>query len=337
MVVSNCGKNKVSVVIPTYNQARYINSCLCSVSNQTYKNIEIICVDDGSTDETGGILDNWAKLDHRVRVVHLAKEGVSISRNVGINESTGDYIMFVDSDDYLERNIVERLYMAIVKNKTDMSICGYYECLPNKKNRHSFIPNGVYKCQEYLGYFIKNPFNSYFGGPICKLFNKEILDHPDVEYESGEMLGEDFVFNARTLRYIETIAVIDECLYYFRRYSEGSLSKQTHLWDHAYYRGHCMLQEFYLTLKVKKVDQKYKKQLDCFFVIMLRFLVSHLMVSRELSTNEKRKLFKNIMDPSGNLIDKPVSYKGLGFKNTLIYFLYRHNMFRIVYLIYGRS
>ena len=99
----------ISVVIPVYNQERYLDRCLKSVLNQTYPNLEIICADDGSQDRTKKILQKWAKKDSRVHVLELPHSGVSICRNRGIEASGGDYLLFVDSDDYIGKNMIEIL------------------------------------------------------------------------------------------------------------------------------------------------------------------------------------------------------------------------------------
>ena len=101
---------KVSVIIPIYNASSTLEKCLNSIINQTYKNLEIILVDDGSTDSSGKICDKFAKNDDRIKVIHKKNEGLGKTRNVGILESTGDYLFFVDSDDFIDLNTIEKLY-----------------------------------------------------------------------------------------------------------------------------------------------------------------------------------------------------------------------------------
>lgn len=112
----------ISVIVPVYNVEKYINRCIDSVLKQTYKNIEIILVDDGSTDDSGKICDEYAKKDKRIVVIHKENGGLSDARNAGIDIATGLYISFIDSDDYVENNYIEILYNSIIKNKTDMAI-----------------------------------------------------------------------------------------------------------------------------------------------------------------------------------------------------------------------
>lgn len=113
----------VSIIIPIYKVEQYLIDCIQSVCSQTYKNIEIILVDDGSPDNCGKICDDYAKMDKRISVIHKENGGLSDARNKGIDIARGDYITFVDSDDYVETTFIEDLYNAIEKTNSDISIC----------------------------------------------------------------------------------------------------------------------------------------------------------------------------------------------------------------------
>lgn len=122
----------ISIIVPAYNVERYIRKCLESVCNQTYRNIEILVVDDGSTDETGAICDEFAAKDCRVKVVHNENHGVGAARNTALNSATGELIGFVDSDDWTEPDMFKTLYNLLIDNDADISICSYYR---EKKGR----------------------------------------------------------------------------------------------------------------------------------------------------------------------------------------------------------
>ena len=115
--------NKISVVLPVYNVENYLEQCLNSLVNQTYKNIEIICVNDGSTDNSAAILEKFAQEDNRIKIINIPNSGISIARNKGIEASTGDYILFVDSDDWCESNYIEQMYKNIFAYNTDFHTC----------------------------------------------------------------------------------------------------------------------------------------------------------------------------------------------------------------------
>lgn len=119
-------ENLISVIVPIYNVQRYLEKCIKTIVNQTYKNLEIILIDDGSTDKSSDICDNWKQKDSRIKVIHKANEGLAKARNTGIEISTGKYLFFVDSDDYIELDIIENLYENIIQTSADISICGFY-------------------------------------------------------------------------------------------------------------------------------------------------------------------------------------------------------------------
>lgn len=113
----------ISIIIPVYNVSKYLDECLKSVVGQTYKNIQIILVNDGSTDNSGAICEEWKKKDDRIEVIHKANGGLSSARNVGIEKAQGEYLMFVDSDDIISFNLCELLYNLLIENDADLAIC----------------------------------------------------------------------------------------------------------------------------------------------------------------------------------------------------------------------
>ena len=117
---------KISVIVPVYNVEQYLPQCLDSIINQTYKNLEIICVDDGSPDNSGKILDEYAKKDKRIKVIHQENGGLSVARNTGLDNATGEWVSFIDSDDYIKLDFYENLISAANKSGADVVQCGFY-------------------------------------------------------------------------------------------------------------------------------------------------------------------------------------------------------------------
>ena len=116
----------ISVIVPVYNVAPYLDRCIKSIISQTYKNLEIILVDDGSTDESGVMCDHYAKLDDRIIVIHKVKGGASSARNAGLDHANGNYIGFVDSDDYIGKDMYNQLYHDLEESHADVACCGFY-------------------------------------------------------------------------------------------------------------------------------------------------------------------------------------------------------------------
>lgn len=167
--------NKViSVIIPVYNTAEYLDTCLSSIADQTYKDLEVIVVDDGSTDESPKICDEWAGKDSRFKVIHQKNAGQSVARNVAIDVAAGDYLAFLDSDDYVEEDFISGLYEALEMNKADISVCGYFEHKGDKTRTVGPLENYTLDKNEALAKLVENKeFQSLFWS--C-LFKKDLFE-----------------------------------------------------------------------------------------------------------------------------------------------------------------
>ena len=161
-------ENKVSIIIPIYNSNKYLKECLDSIINQTYSNLEIILIDDGSKDNSFDICEEYAKKDKRIILKKKNNEGVSATRNLGIEICTGKYILFIDSDDYCNENMIEKILYNSQKN--DLIICGYNKIYKNKKvhyivkNKEKNIEDMVINDESVGGYL----WNKLFKTSIIK-------------------------------------------------------------------------------------------------------------------------------------------------------------------------
>ena len=211
---------KISVIIPVFNVEPYIRKCLDSVLNQTYNNLEVIVINDGSTDNSGKICDEYAEGDRRVRVFHKENAGVSAARNAGIEAASGDYLAFADSDDYLELDMYEKLYAACKENNADMAVCNYNLVYDNRSiAKYSKMRNETANVHaDVYGYFCKycacpKP-NNYIW---TRLYKTEIIKKSGVRFENYK-LGDDTLFNFKLLPHIRKAAFISDGLYnYFQR------------------------------------------------------------------------------------------------------------------------
>ena len=131
--MSNYGNELISIIVPVYNVEKYLEKCVNSIVNQTYKNLEIILVDDGATDSSGKLCDKLAKIDNRIKVYHKENGGLSDARNYGVERATGDYIGFVDSDDYIDSEMYGKLYEAIKKENVDVAECNLKIIYPDRE------------------------------------------------------------------------------------------------------------------------------------------------------------------------------------------------------------
>lgn len=204
----------VSVVIPVYNVEPYLHECVTSVVEQTYTNIEIILVDDGSTDSSGTLCDEFALSDSRICVFHKKNGGLSDARNYGIRRSHGSLISFIDSDDYVSPDYIMHLYQALVRGKTDIattSICIFREGEPFKEHKRDTAEFHVYDACEaledmlYMRHLEPNAFP--------KIYKKEFFD--TIQYPVGK-LYEDIATTTKLIDKAGKIAYLDEKDYYYR-------------------------------------------------------------------------------------------------------------------------
>ena len=216
-------KDLISIIIPVYKVEKYLEKCIESVLKQTYTNLQIILVDDGSTDNSGKICDEYAKKDSRIEVIHKANGGLSDARNVGISKAKGRYIGFVDSDDYIKEDMYEVLLNLIIEYNADISICNLYDVIDGKE----YIRNKENGIQEYSRLDIlkevlldKN-IQSYAWN---KLYKKELFD--EIKYPIGKKY-EDIGTTFYVFEKCDKIVVTSEPEYYYLKRSDSLVNNVT--------------------------------------------------------------------------------------------------------------
>ncbi len=215
---------KVSVIVPLYNQRRYLKSCIRSISNQTYENLEIIIINDGSTDESPKCARELARIDSRIVVYDKKNEGVAYARRDGLLKATGEFVTFMDNDDLLPSNAIAVMISCMLNNGVDLVIGDARRLLGLIKWRYfesSFPLNRVVSQPE-----LNNYYGSFFGEssfPINvwgRLYRKSVIDRalqetelfsPDIRY-----LADDMYFNMKLFPYLQSMFMIDEVVYYYR-------------------------------------------------------------------------------------------------------------------------
>lgn len=212
-------QDKISVIIPVYNTAPYLKRCLDSVLQSTYQNLEIICVNDGSTDGSLGILEHYRALDDRVVVIDQSNSGVSAARNKGMARATGDFISFVDSDDWVHPQYFDFLLCAI--ENADISHCGMIRV------KNDDLEEDV---QQISPIRIQDTDKMNFGEAAdhCwgKLFRREIVEK--LKFEESVSFGEDKLFTAIALQTGKKLAVIDNVLYYYYNNPNSAVNTVEH-------------------------------------------------------------------------------------------------------------
>lgn len=210
----------VSIVIPAYNVADYLDECLESVVSQTYANLEIVLVDDGSTDDTGVKCDAWAEKDDRVHLIHQTNQGVSGARNTGIDESHGDYILMVDPDDKIDSLLLEKCTACFKEKQVDLVHYGY-KTIDEKGKVLKTIPDPSKKNWDLLQLILSNKIQSHLWQFVCKRKFYQIIRFP--ENRKAEDLAVIYKMVAATKGY----AFLPGCLYEYRTRAGSSLSSTT--------------------------------------------------------------------------------------------------------------
>jgi len=271
----------ISVIIPVYNVDKYLSRCIDSVINQTYKNLEIILIDDGSTDNSGKICDEYALKNNRIIVIHKQNEGVSSARNTGLNIATGNYIGFVDSDDYIEPDMYEVLYNLLIKNEVEVSCCDYFVFSRKEKKYVQSLDNtinGILYINEIL-----NTKSGHGGFLWNKLYSKNLIGN--IQFDETLIFGEDYVFVIDVFMKAKKIAFCKDAKYYYC-YNPNSVTKRKFF--KKKYLKHI---EFYDKLinyckknHLKIGYKKYKTRQLCWIISFLSW------IAEEKSIMEKKSL-----------------------------------------------
>ena len=206
---------EVSVIIPVYNSEKYVEKCICSVMAQTLPELEIIIINDGSIDESGKILRKLAQKDSRIILLEQENKGVAAARNLGVEKATGKYLTFVDGDDYLQEDYIEKMYSLAEKETLDMVICGLTYVDEGGKELNKIIP-GVYKRLE-------NEEWTFRISAVCShLYKRELWEKYDVKFQSGER-GEDMPVSLFFSAVCPRIATLPECGYYYVQHASSAV------------------------------------------------------------------------------------------------------------------
>lgn len=224
----------ISVIVPIYNIALNLPQCLDSIINQSYLNLEIILVDDGSTDGSSKICDDYALCDKRIKVIHKKNEGLVRARKTGISASSGDIIAYVDGDDWIEPDMMEILYNTMESQDVDIVMCGRYEDTGDTYRRvYHGIPSGRYDKDSmiknvYPNMIVNQDFFEWgiFPGVWDKLFKRVSLEKYQMEVDDRLTMGEDAACVYPALLNAQSIYVLHKCLYHYRQ-SINSMVKQS--------------------------------------------------------------------------------------------------------------
>ena len=256
----------ISVIVPVWNGEKYLTGCVESVLRQSVRDMEIILVDDGSTDGTWGLIERFAREDGRVKGIRQENGGVSEARNAGIRESRGQYIRFVDADDILPPDSMRLLVEKAQEHDCDLVLAAYTEVLGRRRYHRDLGKCGdVIDNEAFLARLERLSNSFYYGVLWNKLFRGDLIREKEIRFVSGLNWGEDFAFVMRYLAHAERIGYLTEAVYDYRRNPHGAVVRQffhTILHPVAGMKDRWLIYTFYRDLyKVRGQYEKYRRVL----------------------------------------------------------------------------
>ena len=324
----------ISVVVPVYNSEKWLGRCIKSILNQSYKNIELILVNDGSEDNSKQICVEYKEKDNRIKLIDQKNSGVSAARNSGIASSCGKYLMFVDSDDFLEEKMINNMHDEIMKY--DMCTCNYFTIINGNKSVKSMIDS--YTCNQVnLNMYIEiMQQDMLFNSPCNKIYKLDIIKDNNLLFNKDIQVGEDYLFNIEYFKHVESASYINEPLYNYdiktgslsRKYVSRNIDNEFLLVDslRTFYedRGFDLsfiYSEYIELLKSNiynlQIGKKSKKDIKDFIKEFINMLDSRKMnCLSDKMKNENKKIMKMVINKS---IMKIYIYFSLRFMIKKIY------------------
>lgn len=254
------GTGLVSIVVPIYNVEKYLPQCIESLLNQTMKELQIILVDDGSTDSSGSICDQFAQIDPRIQVIHQTNKGLVAARKAGAALAYCDYIACVDGDDFVEPSMYATLYRKITESAAQMAVCGYYQYDENTSQRKVCLPllaPGVYDHDFVKREVLETIFVKYTITPNVwsKLFERTMYLRCLNNVDDAIVQGEDIAVTYQMLLYMQRMVIADELLYNYRILPDS----MSHGYRKNFWQSVSMLQELFLKCAQEQKNDQLRR------------------------------------------------------------------------------
>lgn len=279
----------ISVLVPVYRVEKYLSCCIDSILKQTYKNLEIILIDDGSPDGCPKLCDQYAKRDSRIKVIHKKNGGSSEARNVGLDNASGDYIIFVDGDDFIYPSMISDLYHAICRDHSEMALCSFscvgencFDLYNQKEGTESHLKDEVISPVDFWKQYYGQPDIAYVA-VWNKLVHKDL--YRNVRFPKGKMIDDEFVIYPLVAG-CERITCIKENLYCYRKRNDSIMSSKFSI-------GHLDVVE----ARVERALQFLAKGQQYYSEKSLTFALSELMDAKRklnLTTPQNRNRFNEL-------------------------------------------
>lgn len=216
----------VSIIVPVYNAEKNLDRCIESVLKQDYENFELILMDDGSKDNSGNLCDEYAKKDARIRVIHKENSGVSDTRNQAIKLASGEYLQFIDSDDWITPDATGLMVRMAQESKCEMVIADFYRVIGERlAHKGDIREDGLLTREEFALYMMEDPADFYYGVLWNKLYRRDIVEEFQLRMDENISWCEDFIFNMEYIRHVKNVYALHVPIYYYVK-TPGSLVSQ---------------------------------------------------------------------------------------------------------------
>lgn len=287
----------VSIIIPVYNVQSFLKECLDSVLNQTYERIEIILVDDGSTDESGKICDIYQQKDSRIIVIHKKNGGLSDARNAGIEKASGEYYAFIDSDDFVHKEYIKSLLTACIENQSDISVCGYFEYIDDSKMKEIKNIECSFSNIEAVSDFLHEN-NSVKVMTWNKLYHKRVFQKNNVRFPIGK-LHEDNLTTYKCLFNANRISIISNALYFYR-IRQGSIMNKYNKKRFEVLESIKELREY-----VENPIHDFKEEIDS-YELSMSIALTTMCIENEIFDDDYYRLINIIKETYSKITNKGI-------------------------------
>lgn len=286
----------ITVMIPAYNAQMYIGRCIESLINQTYQNIEILIVNDGSKDNTKSICEEFSQKDSRVRLINQENGGEGAARNTGLREARGKYLSFVDADDYVKEDFVEKLHSNLMSNDAGLSICGFTELKEETVINETAGSIKIMNREQAMEMLLRE--DSFKGYVWNKIFDLDIIRQNKLSFDTSLAVWTDVLFVFQYMRHIEKI-VFDPTPEYYYIYLETSVS-------HGGGNNVIAVEKSYSAIRAKEqmIDDIPDNYVNVQRQIAVRFVQSSLAVIRNIGYSENSKNYNEFLEKSRFYIKK---------------------------------
>lgn len=324
-------KPVISVIIPVYNVEKYIRQCVDSVLEQSYRDFELILVDDGSPDNSPAICDEYAQKDTRVSVIHQKNLGVSAARNNGIRHAKGEWITFVDSDDWVDKEYLYNFHLKVYSSM-DMVVQGlkYVDNQTSKIKRYRRFPNATIISPDY-GHIMERCDLLSFGVTVCKCFRRELMKQQYIQFNELIDYHEDHLFTFDYIAHSKNIAIVSDVGYNYRcGHNPYSLSKKQHAWQ----KMNTSSIELMKSLKLISLKFDLRKQYYigvATFCLAPKVVATEGVYSAELPINQKKHIMRGILTP---LSDFSTMFFPLSFRRKPIRWLAKVNSYTLLHVYF---